>query len=116
MRAMTSPTSGSEADPSAAQSMSVPATASSPPPSAPIAPTRVATPAETVLKELTEGLAPEVIGSEKVVRLLAIALLSEGHVLVEGVPGLAKTMLVRRFAERLGLSFKRIQFTPDMLP
>jgi MoxR-like ATPase len=45
-----------------------------------------------------------------------VALLAEGHVLLEGVPGLAKTYLVRRFAATLALSFKRIQFTPDMLP
>ncbi len=75
-----------------------------------------ATPAEAVLKDLYEAIGPEVIGSAPTVRLLAVALLSDGHVLLEGVPGLAKTLLVRRFAERLALTFKRIQFTPDMLP
>jgi MoxR-like ATPase len=72
--------------------------------------------AEAMLADLNRALGPEVIGSAPTVRLLAVALLSEGHVLLEGVPGLAKTLLVRRFAERLALSFKRIQFTPDMLP
>ncbi|HTT26023.1 MAG TPA: AAA family ATPase [Thermoplasmata archaeon] len=74
------------------------------------------TPAEAMLQDLNAALGPEVIGSGPAVRLLAVALLADGHVLLEGVPGLAKTLLVRRFAERLDLSFKRIQFTPDMLP
>jgi len=77
---------------------------------------RGTTPAESLLRELDAALEPEVIGSGPTVRLLAVALLAGGHVLLEGVPGLAKTLLVRRFAERLDLSFKRIQFTPDMLP
>jgi MoxR-like ATPase len=57
-----------------------------------------------------------VIGYADAVRALAIALLSDGHVLLEGVPGLAKTYLVRTFSDALDLSFRRIQFTPDMLP
>jgi hypothetical protein len=57
-----------------------------------------------------------VIGYDPVVRLLSVALVAEGHVLLEGVPGVAKTMLVRRFSSALDLTFKRIQFTPDMLP
>lgn len=58
----------------------------------------------------------KVIGSERIVRFMFIALLSDNHVLLEGVPGLAKTMLANEFAHALGLVFKRIQFTPDMLP
>ena len=69
-----------------------------------------------MLASLEESVGEEVIGYEAVVRLLAIAMVAEGHVLLEGVPGLAKTFLVRRFANTLDLSFKRIQFTPDMLP
>jgi MoxR-like ATPase len=72
--------------------------------------------AVAMLAALQKSVGEEVIGMESVVRLLAIALVSEGHVLLEGVPGLAKTFLVRRFASTLALSFKRIQFTPDMLP
>ncbi|MCI4349147.1 MAG: AAA family ATPase [Thermoplasmata archaeon] len=68
------------------------------------------------MRALQASIAKTVIGYEEIVRLLAIALVSEGHVLLEGVPGIAKTFLVRRFAESLKLSFKRIQFTPDMLP
>ena len=82
----------------------------------PVPRSRDPTPAEGLLRDLHEAIGPEVIGSGPAVRLLAVALLAGGHVLLEGVPGLAKTLLVRRFAERLALSFKRIQFTPDMLP
>ena len=57
-----------------------------------------------------------VIGSERIVRFMFICLLSDNHILLEGFPGLAKTMLANEFANSLGLDFKRIQFTPDMLP
>jgi MoxR-like ATPase len=69
-----------------------------------------------VLRRLQESIGQAVIGSESIVRLMTVALCSDGHVLIEGVPGLAKTYLVRSFATCLNLSFKRIQFTPDMLP
>ena len=72
--------------------------------------------AARTLAALQEAIAEGVVGYEPIVRLLAIALVSDGHVLLEGVPGLAKTYLVRQFAQSLDLSFKRIQFTPDMLP
>jgi MoxR-like ATPase len=70
----------------------------------------------SVLERLCKSVGESVIGCDPVVRALTIALVSEGHVLLEGVPGIAKTMLVRRFSAALSLSFKRIQFTPDMLP
>jgi MoxR-like ATPase len=57
-----------------------------------------------------------VIGQEGAVDLLMVALLAEGHVLLEGVPGTAKTLLVQAFAACLSLPFKRIQFTPDLMP
>jgi MoxR-like ATPase len=69
-----------------------------------------------MLAALQASVGETVVGYEGVVKLLAIAIVAEGHVLLEGVPGLAKTYLVRRFASTLALSFKRIQFTPDMLP
>lgn len=56
------------------------------------------------------------IGSDATVEALLIALLARGHVLLEGVPGVAKTTLVRAFASTLNTSFRRIQFTPDLLP
>jgi len=69
-----------------------------------------------MLEALQTSIGASVVGMRPVVHQLAVALLAEGHVLLEGVPGLAKTYLVRRFAATLALSFKRIQFTPDMLP
>ena len=56
------------------------------------------------------------IGPEVVIESLLVALLAGGHVLLEGVPGVAKTTLVRAFARTMDASFKRIQFTPDLLP
>jgi MoxR-like ATPase len=57
-----------------------------------------------------------VVGQDRVLDLLLVALLSDGHVLVEGVPGTAKTLLARAFAATLGVGFNRIQFTPDLMP
>jgi MoxR-like ATPase len=72
--------------------------------------------AGAILDRLQVAIGKEVIGYAPVVRALSDALLAGGHVLLEGVPGLAKTYLVRTFARSLDLSFRRIQFTPDMLP
>jgi MoxR-like ATPase len=57
-----------------------------------------------------------VIGQDRALDLMLVALLSDGHVLIEGVPGTAKTLLARAFAGALGLQFGRIQFTPDLMP
>jgi MoxR-like ATPase len=57
-----------------------------------------------------------IVGQEKVVEAMMVALLCKGHCLVEGVPGLAKTLLVGTLGRVLGLSFRRIQFTPDLMP
>src|SRR5687768_3864333 len=56
------------------------------------------------------------VGPREIVELLLISLLARGHVLLEGVPGVAKTTLVKAFAATLGCQFRRIQFTPDLLP
>lgn len=61
-------------------------------------------------------VAKVIVGHREVIRKLFTALLAGGHVLIEGVPGLGKTLLVKTAAETLGLSFKRIQFTPDLMP
>lgn len=65
---------------------------------------------------LKQELHKAVIGQEALIEGLLIGLLCEGHILVEGVPGLAKTTTINAFAKALGLDFKRIQFTPDLLP
>jgi MoxR-like ATPase len=57
-----------------------------------------------------------IVGHREVIRKLLTALFAGGHVLIEGVPGLGKTLMVKTAAEALGLSFKRIQFTPDLMP
>jgi len=56
------------------------------------------------------------IGSPAITEALLTALLARGHVLIEGVPGVAKTTLVKAFSKTLGCSYRRIQFTPDLLP
>ncbi len=71
--------------------------------------------AET-LKRLADEIGRVVVGQRELVDGLLIGLVARGHVLVEGVPGLAKTTAVRSLAEALGLGFQRIQFTPDLLP
>lgn len=57
-----------------------------------------------------------IIGQDEVIERLLVALLSNGHVLLEGLPGLAKTLLIKSLGAAMGLDFERIQFTPDLLP
>ena len=61
-------------------------------------------------------MARVMIGKRRAIKLLLVALLAEGHVLLEDVPGVGKTLLARSLAKSIGGSFKRIQFTPDLLP
>ena len=73
---------------------------------------------------MMDGIAPRIIGQtgklvigrEAETRLILECLFARGHVLLEGVPGVSKTLLARAFAKCLGLEFRRVQFTPDMLP
>lgn len=65
---------------------------------------------------ITQELNKVIVGQKQIVRLLLVSLFARGHCLLVGVPGLAKTLLVRALAETLHLSFKRIQFTPDLMP
>jgi MoxR-like ATPase len=68
------------------------------------------------IRELKEEVARAIVGQEAVVDGVLMCLLAGGHALLEGVPGLGKTMLVRTLSEALSLSFSRIQFTPDLMP
>ncbi|HVS02896.1 MAG TPA: MoxR family ATPase [Thermoanaerobaculia bacterium] len=68
------------------------------------------------LAALEREIGKAIIGQQEVVRQALVALLANGHCLLEGVPGLGKTLLVRSLAAALHLSFKRIQFTPDLMP
>ena len=70
----------------------------------------------TVGRAIQENVARVIVGKEKVTELLVAALLVPGHVLIEDVPGIGKTMLAKSLARSLRCSFQRIQFTPDLLP
>jgi len=65
---------------------------------------------------LIENIGRVIVGKKEVLELVLVALLCEGHLLIEDIPGIGKTMLARATARSLGCSFKRIQFTPDLLP
>jgi MoxR-like ATPase len=67
-------------------------------------------------KKLNTEIGKVIVGQEEVVNQVLISVFSKGHALLVGVPGLAKTLLVNTIADTLGLSFKRIQFTPDLMP
>lgn len=67
-------------------------------------------------EKLISNIERVIIGKRQVIELAVIGLLSEGHLLIEDVPGVGKTMLARSVACSLGVEFSRIQFTPDMLP
>lgn len=67
-------------------------------------------------QKLTQSIASVMIGQEQVIENVLICLIANGHVLLEGVPGLGKTMLIRTLADCLALPFSRIQFTPDLMP
>ena len=68
------------------------------------------------LQKLQSEIAQIIVGQEEVVKQLCIAILAKGHAILVGVPGLAKTLLVRSLAEAINLDFSRIQFTPDLMP
>ena len=74
----------------------------------------------TIVREVAQRLREQVhrvvVGQDHAIDLLLVSLLCEGHVLLEGVPGVAKTLLARTFASGLSLAFGRIQFTPDLMP
>ena len=76
---------------------------------------RISAQAELVTK-VREEVAKVIVGQEKLIDRLILAMVTGGHILLEGVPGLAKTLSVNTLAKALGLDFKRISFTPDLLP
>ena len=69
----------------------------------------------TKYNELRKEIKKIIVGQDEVVEQVLISIFSGGHALLIGVPGLAKTLLVHTVAEALGLNFKRIQFTPDLM-
>jgi MoxR-like ATPase len=70
----------------------------------------------TILNQVREEIAKVIIGQAALVDRLLIAMLCSNHVLIEGVPGLAKTLTITTLAKTIQASFRRIQFTPDLLP
>lgn len=69
-----------------------------------------------VADSIREQVGKAVVGQSAVIEQVLVAVLADGHVLLEGVPGIAKTLLVRSLARSMALDFKRIQFTPDLMP
>ena len=70
----------------------------------------------SILNRIKNEIKKVIIGHENLINSMLIALISKGHILIEGVPGVAKTTAVKALAQTIDLNFKRIQFTPDLLP
>ena len=70
----------------------------------------------TIYPRIVENMSKVMVGKQETIELLLVALLAEGHVLVEDVPGVAKTLLAKCLAKSIGGAFNRIQFTPDLMP
>ena len=77
--------------------------------------TTVADP-KTLVETLVDNIGRVIVGKRSVVELSLVSLMSKGHLLVEDVPGVGKTMLARSIAVTTGCDFRRLQFTPDLLP
>ncbi len=71
---------------------------------------------QTFVEKVSHNVEQVIIGKRQAVEETLLALLCKGHILIEDVPGTGKTMLARSVARSIGCSFRRIQFTPDMLP
>src|SRR5262245_10734843 len=69
-----------------------------------------------VYQRMTKNLARVIVGQSEVLKQVLIAMFCEGHCILEGVPGLAKTLMISSISELLSLQFRRIQFTPDLMP
>ena len=79
-------------------------------------PPAVIQPAQARAQSLVDGLDAVIFGQSELTRMVVVAVLARGNVLLEGLPGLGKTELVKALAHLVGLDFKRLQFTPDLLP
>ena len=69
-----------------------------------------------ICNRIMENISQVIVGKQGSIELLLVALLGEGHILLEDVPGLGKTLLAKSLAKSIGGTFKRVQFTPDLLP
>lgn len=67
-------------------------------------------------KKVVQNVSRVIVGKEDIIELVTVAFICGGHVLIEDIPGMGKTMLIRAFSNTMGCEFKRIQFTPDLLP
>ncbi|MCL4369289.1 MAG: MoxR family ATPase [Chloroflexi bacterium] len=73
-------------------------------------------PVKEAARRVAENVAQVIVGKDSAVEMLLVAMLCEGHILIEDVPGIGKTMLAKSLARSIGCDFRRIQFTPDLLP
>ena len=85
-------------------------------PLAPLEPHAASAPPAALLSALRENISGVLLGKAEVVQLALVALLAEGHLLIEDAPGVGKTLLAKAIARSLACTFHRIQFTPDLLP
>src|SRR5262245_65241686 len=85
-------------------------------PAAPLTDEQAAMRLQEARKRLKAEIARSIIGQDRVIDSLLIALLCRGHALMIGVPGLAKTLMARTLARALNMEYRRIQFTPDLMP
>ena len=72
--------------------------------------------ASSFIDDLKKGMSGVILGQDELINKIIISMLSNGHILLEGVPGLAKTLTVKTLSSLINTDFQRIQFTPDMLP
>ncbi|HEV3252692.1 MAG TPA: AAA family ATPase, partial [Puia sp.] len=71
---------------------------------------------QTTVQRVREEIAKVIVGQSQMIDLLLAAILADGHVLIEGVPGVAKTLTAKLLAKTIDIGFSRIQFTPDLMP
>ena len=70
----------------------------------------------SLCKRIVENVSRVIVGKEQSIELLLVALLADGHVLIDDIPGLGKTLIAKSLAKSMGGSYRRVQFTPDLLP